>query len=319
MWVREVRGRFGGQGGSGDTVRMLYRGGRPGLTAGLTECGEAGEQEIGMTAGNVTMGAFVQPLEWISAEMCMPGRRRKPGFKDAVGYLCTPGVPHDPGSLLRRYKEISAEAKRIFIAPNQQDMLEKLFWPLRHARASYVLGNYLGTIALSGVVCEMLVLLVYEMWPVQVGHEQLSQPDEERLFGDSFEDLQQRRRVEVLYGLKLVSDSMKSDFDFVRKTRNRYLHRYSLTHEDVKNDAVHVYQRTASLMIEVLGYRHTTDAVIFRAELIELLHRKGLVSEVPPEGGTTGAPVDEAPTQARPAKKRKRGSKPGKPGKPGRL
>ena len=83
--------------------------------------------------------------------------------EDLIKFLCTPGIECDEKGLIQRYREISQEKKRLFAAPAEERILEKLVWPLRHAKASYMVGNYLGTISLSGMVSEMVAMLFFEM------------------------------------------------------------------------------------------------------------------------------------------------------------
>ena len=66
-------------------------------------------------------------------------------------------------SLIKRYKEISKEKVRFFAAPAEERILNKLVWPLRNAKASYMVGNYLGTIALCGMVSEMVAILLFDI------------------------------------------------------------------------------------------------------------------------------------------------------------
>src|SRR5437868_5851009 len=43
--------------------------------------------------------------------------------------------------MVARYREIPREKPRLFAAPLVPGMLDKLVWPLRHAKAGYVTGN----------------------------------------------------------------------------------------------------------------------------------------------------------------------------------
>jgi len=76
-----------------------------------------------------------------------------------ISYLCSLDITSDIPSIVSRYKEISTEPQRLFAAPNEERIIRKLVIPLHSAKASYALGNYLGTIALCGMVAEMVTLL----------------------------------------------------------------------------------------------------------------------------------------------------------------
>ena len=55
--------------------------------------------------------------------------------------------------------------------PAEPTLLEKLVWPLRHAKGSYALGTHLGCIALCGMVGEMVAILLWDISKVALqGH-----------------------------------------------------------------------------------------------------------------------------------------------------
>jgi hypothetical protein len=111
-----------------------------------------------------TISVFVNPLQLLEVdEPWAPVSPKSPTAEDLFKFMCTPGVPSDAGSLTARYKEISQERARLFVAPDDQRILEKLVWPLRHAKASYVVGNFLSTIALCRAVTEMMAFFLFEI------------------------------------------------------------------------------------------------------------------------------------------------------------
>src|SRR3972149_4477545 len=91
-----------------------------------------------------------------------------PSLEAIVAFLCPPGTPADIESLVRRYKQISTEPVRLSVAPAEQRILDKLVWPLRHAKASYMVGNYLAVIALCGMVADMVAILLWELSEAQL-------------------------------------------------------------------------------------------------------------------------------------------------------
>ena len=77
--------------------------------------------------------------------------------------LCLPGTASDRASLVARCERISSGIAMIFVAPDEPKILDKLVWPLRQAKASYVLGNYLAVVTLSGMVAEMVAVLLWRL------------------------------------------------------------------------------------------------------------------------------------------------------------
>ena len=91
-------------------------------------------------ANEGTFKAWINPLAFPGVDLARAGD----GVPDAEAMLsvvCRPGVPHDTGSLVDRSRRISARARVLFAAPDEPAILEKLVWPLREAKASYVLGQ----------------------------------------------------------------------------------------------------------------------------------------------------------------------------------
>ena len=61
-----------------------------------------------------------------------------------LDYLYAPEVDRSPAAFVARYKEIAAVPDPLPMVPAEPTILEKLVWPLRHAKGSYALGNYVG-------------------------------------------------------------------------------------------------------------------------------------------------------------------------------
>jgi hypothetical protein len=92
----------------------------------------------------------------------------KPTLESALRFLCPAGEDAGIEKLLARYRDINTEPVRLFIAPAEQRILDKLIWPLRNAKACFMGGNYLGTISLSGMVAEMVAMLLWEIMDSQI-------------------------------------------------------------------------------------------------------------------------------------------------------
>lgn len=201
---------------------------------------------------------------------------RSAEYKDFLWYLCTPGVSSDLDQLTARYEEISKE-RRLFAAPAERDILEKLVWPLRHAKASYMVGNTLGTISLCGMVSEMVAILFYEISETSFEGRPIDEDAEKLLFGSKFERLGQDRRVRVLRGLRTIDDETASLFDTVREIRRRYLHLYSQEHASIDKDAVRIFHAVAELIARLIGQDIEEGKILLNPKLLKYLERKGIV------------------------------------------
>ena len=98
------------------------------------------------------MNAQINPLAFLDIDgPPAPNVPDQPTPQTILEFVCPPGIPSDVASLVKRYKEIGSEPVRLVAAPAEQRILDKLVWPLRHAKASYMVGNYLAVIALAGM------------------------------------------------------------------------------------------------------------------------------------------------------------------------
>src|SRR5262245_12785048 len=97
-----------------------------------------------------------------------------------LDFMVTPGVPADPATVQSRYQQITREQPPLVAPPLEDRILTQLIWPLRHAKASYIVGNYLGTIALTGIVAEMSAILLFELAEISINGNRMTAKDEER-------------------------------------------------------------------------------------------------------------------------------------------
>lgn len=191
-------------------------------------------------------------------------------------FMCTPGISYDIKSLLKRYLEISQEKKRIFVAPAEERILNKLVWPLRHAKASYTVGNYLGTISLCGMVAEMVAILFFEISNFSINNRPMTTEEEKALFGSIYEKLGQHRRVEILSVYNIIDEETKKDFDLIRTTRRKYLHLWSKDHNTLPTDARAVFNSAVSLVVKVIGQDIYNGMILLNPVLVKYLERSGI-------------------------------------------
>lgn len=229
--------------------------------------------------------AWINPLAFF--EVDEPWARtlsKTPDCKAVLRFICTPGIESNLESLINRYREISKEPKRLFAAPAEERILTKLVWPLRHAKACYMLGNYLGTISLCGMVAEMVVILIFEISNISINSKPLDKVAEVGLFGSRFEKLGQERRVAVLRAYNLIDDDLKSHFDKIREKRRQYLHLYSQDHDQLAPDAIEVFNATVTIVVNVIGQDIRDGKIILKPALLKYLEERGIVKPLEQDG-----------------------------------
>jgi hypothetical protein len=218
---------------------------------------------------------FVNPLAFHEVEEPWASlEHQEVTDEDLRRYLCQPGLDFALDAIVGRYKEISIEENdRIFVSP--VGILQKLIWPLRYAKGSYALGNFLGTIALCGMVMEMTALLIFEAFDayhgIRAGRKTLDAKFQGYFREDAFERLGQGERVRLLLRLGLIDKDVKQRFDTVRNVRNRHLHLMSHPLRRVEKDAVNVFIDTVRTVKYALGLDVKESRLALRPEILAWL------------------------------------------------
>jgi hypothetical protein len=234
------------------------------------------------------LNGWVNPLKCPEIDVLpnLPDAERggPPPSDRLLDYLYAPQVDRTPEAFVIRYQEISAGPDPLPVVPAEPTILDKLVWPLRHAKGSYALGSYLGSIALSGMVGEMVAVLLWDISKVALQGHPMSEAEQRAVFGSTFERLGQERRVDVLHTLKLIDEPTKRAFDSLRGIRRKYLHFLSQAHENVAPDARRAYEDALKVVAAVLGVTFKQGATVFRPELMAYLVEKGIVEGEKTEG-----------------------------------
>ena len=180
-------------------------------------------------------------------------------------------------NLIEKYREVSVENPRLNVVPAEDRILEKLIWPLRHAKASYMVGNHLGTISLCGMVAEMVAILYFDISDVVIGSEKLDESKQKLMFGCSFEKLGQDRRIKILRVFKIINQETAEKFHKIRTTRRKYLHLWSQDHDRLSTDAIEVFTASASIVAEIIGQGITKEGCFkLNPKIVNYLKKTGV-------------------------------------------
>jgi len=149
---------------------------------------------------------------------------------------------------IERYAELSPDELDLQLVPHTQELWQSLINPLRLAKKAYALGDFIVTIALTGMVSEMLALVTFEV------HGPVPAPrgsSKGRVMSlDQFERLGQEQRIDALRPL-LLAERIK-EFDLIRKARREYLHFWTKSHSRIREDAKSCYLAAMSLFRKFL-------------------------------------------------------------------
>lgn len=193
-----------------------------------------------------------------------------------LNYIC-PTMNHNLENIIEKYREISVENPRLNVVPAEDHILEKLIWPLRHAKASYMVGNYLGTISLCGMVAEMVAILYFDISNIMIGNEELSTEKQKMMFGSTFEKLGQEKRVNVLRVFDIISEETKVKFDKIRFIRRKYLHLWSQDHDRLPADTIEIFTASVSIVAEIIGQDIAENGSFkLNPKIVNYLERTGI-------------------------------------------
>ncbi|MFQ5965627.1 MAG: hypothetical protein ACE5KZ_15235 [Candidatus Scalinduaceae bacterium] len=142
-----------------------------------------------------------------------------------------------------------------------------------------MIGNYLGTISLCGMVAEMVAILLFEICDFKLNNKSMNEHDQKSLFGSTFEKLGQDRRVQVLYAYSIINDEIKKSFDLIRNKRKKYLHLWSQDHRTLSKDAIEVYHATVSIVVRAIGQDIKEGKIALNPSLVKYLEKRGIVEQ----------------------------------------
>lgn len=219
----------------------------------------------------------INPLAFLEVdEPWASSTGEKPTSDALLRFLCPAEerFEFDIEKLLTRYRQISTEPVRLFVAPDEQRILDKLIWPLRNAKSSFMVGNYLGTVALAGMVAEMVAMLLWQITDSQINGKTIEKEDEKLLFGCEFEKLGQDRRVSLLTAYGIIDAKTKAKFDTIRSSRRHYLHLWSQDHDRLPRDGVQCFHAAVSLVITAIGQDINDGRFVMNPRLLRYLDQQ---------------------------------------------
>ena len=204
---------------------------------------------------------FINPLKLLEWEPAYhaPNLPENPAPKDLLKFLCPLDMPSDMSAFRKRYNDVSEHDRGLFLSLEESALKENLFGPLRQAKTNYVTGNYVGSIALCGIVAEKIAILIHA----------ISTPDKTKR--EEFEGLGQAKRVKHLKRAKLIDEQFERDFDAIREVRIDYLHYWQIAEERTAERAVQAYAAAIRLVLGMMDAEISEGQVRLNSKLTEYL------------------------------------------------
>jgi len=197
-----------------------------------------------------TLQTFVNPLLFFSLDPLFTGRGlKKKRFSSASFLRDLVGKPTLDArkEIEARHESVAPLENDLYCVPDDPRLLARIVWPLRLAKATYLLGGYLACIALAGTVGETVAVFVFNLARLTLRGKSVDRGIQRGLFGGSFEELSQYRRTRVLAVLGLWDDQHTQKADELRTIRNKYLHRLSVDLTEIQQDALQAYALAVQL------------------------------------------------------------------------
>ncbi|MDX2118347.1 MAG: hypothetical protein SFY96_09220 [Planctomycetota bacterium] len=146
-----------------------------------------------------------------------------------------------------RYQKIEKIDERLEGFPWEPVLVEKVLIPIHQAKVAFVMGHELGCIALCGMVGEMLAVFRFQISEYARTHGTTNRVTSGRRKVRNFEEQTQTQRMGLLKELGLIDSETKDKLAKLARTRNKWLHRLSETHEALSDDAIESYRLACEL------------------------------------------------------------------------
>lgn len=144
-------------------------------------------------------------------------------------------------TIKKRYLKLSTQDLDIFIVPAESPILEKIVWPLKSAKQAFCLADFIGCIALCGMVCEMAIIFIYDLAVSLWDISRLDHKCQKIFVARKYERLGQEQRIKELRKLGAITDLLTEDANTVRRIRREYLHFLSKGYANIEEDAYKAY------------------------------------------------------------------------------
>ena len=128
----------------------------------------------------------------------------------------------------------------------------------------------------SGMVAEMVALLLWSLEETEINGKPMRDKDESALFGRKFEKLGQERRVDILKAYGIITSDIAGEFTMIRSTRNKYLHLWSEKHDRLPGDAEKCFRAATRLVVEAIGQDIEDGKIVLNPKLVRHLKRLGV-------------------------------------------
>ena len=158
--------------------------------------------------------------------------------------------------VLERYVKMSPQELYIpFTLAEPEKVEQRIIAPLTSAKKLACLGEFLASIALSGLVGEMLAIFIWELNRTERKGPDGSTVKDRNLIGEGFSQLPQNQRVNLLQSFGYINSTQVGKFKELASRRNNILHSWTDAHtrEQIEEHAIACFSCAALLMKQIFG------------------------------------------------------------------
>lgn len=224
----------------------------------------------------------LKPLNFMAAEDFVD-KDSLPGAETILAFCCGKHSAK-PEKVVARYKKLH-EGIRIQAVPSVEYIDKKIIVPLLQAQSCFMTANFIATIALCGIVAEMLSNLAWEIYQpyLRIGKKEITAEMHKALFGMPVENMTQDARINLLLAVEVISEQTFDKFKRVKDVRNEYVHFHKTnpSEQTQKLQATEMFQLIQELVCDVIGQDFSNGRFNLNQAMFEYLQRRDLIKPFP--------------------------------------
>lgn len=242
-----------------------------------------------MTTGIAAIN--LKPLNFMAAEQDSVDKDGLPDSETILAFCCGKHSAK-PDKVVARYNKLH-EGIRIQAVPSVDYIDKKIIVPLLQAQSCFMTANFIATIALCGIVAEMLSNLAWEIYQpyLRIGKKEITTEMHKALFGMPVENMTQDARIHLLRVVEVISEQTFEKFKRVKDVRNEYVHFHKTnpSEKTQKLQATEMFQLIQELVCDVIGQDFSNGRFNLNQAMFAYLQRRDLIKSFPSSPEQSGA------------------------------
>lgn len=181
-------------------------------------------------------------------------------------------------TLVERYQELFCYNDEPFIMPAETNIINKIILPLKFAKISYMIGNYIGCIALCETVLEMICILKMEINDTKLKKDKAIF---DLISKRKYDKMYQDERIKILLAYKIINTSESDELNKIKEIRNNYLHCLHIDDSNIVRDSQKTYKTTIRIFQSLLlkNNKESNGGFSFHDDMIKYLEKQKYIKK----------------------------------------